>query len=112
MPGVADERAIATVTLPYLATHFGRNAPASGSPLLRTTPSGSPALEPLETLDQCIQRAVEYACHVVRLHGVAQQFMSVAQLVVGPLRKRDLQTVALGCKRLDASWRPRNRNEN
>ena len=90
---VADKRAPAAVALPDYATNLGRHVARVLGSRPATGPRAIGAREAplLELGDQRIQRSIEHLREIAGRHGVPQQLLRIAQLVVRGLCDRDLQ---------------------
>src|SRR5262249_15467988 len=95
MPGVAHERALASVSLPYRALHLvgdvprarGRVLPALSRPRRRCEPA------PLDLRDQCLERAAKDLPDATAAGAWPQQAPDVAEIVVHLLVHREVGLV-------------------
>ena len=103
----ADERAAALVASPDLAPHGSWNVTGvPGTVPRRTREWRCRRSASFQMFEQHGQRAIDDFGRIPARHGVPQQILNTAQLVVRLLRDGDLKLVALGRERGDDGARP------
>src|SRR6266581_9548760 len=106
LAGLADERALAAISLPHRALDVRRDVPrARGRSTLALGPRGRGELALLELANQRVQRPIEHGRDIARGDLVAEELLSVPQLVVRALIDGDLERQSLRGQRFHAGSR-------